>query len=44
MIKFATGLKANVRNFSKGDSKTAQGMIRIFFMERFFETNLIIEI
>lgn len=37
MIKFATGLKANVRNFSKGDSKTAQGMIRIFFMKRFLE-------
>ena len=37
MIKSATGLKANVRNFSKGDSKTAQGMIRIFFMERFLE-------
>lgn len=37
MIKSATGLKAKVRNISKGDSKTAQAMIRIFFMERFLE-------
>lgn len=37
MIKSATALKAKVRNFSKGDSKTAQAMIRIFFMERFLE-------
>ena len=34
MIKSATGLKAKVRNISKGDSKTAQAIIRIFFMER----------
>lgn len=26
-----------MRNFSKDDSKTAQAMIRIFFMERFLE-------
>lgn len=37
MIKSATGLKAKVRNISKGDSKVAQAMIRIFFMERFLE-------
>lgn len=37
MIKSAMGLKAKVRNISKGDSKTAQAMIRIFFMERFLE-------
>lgn len=37
MIKSATGLKAKVRNISKGDSKIAQAMIRIFFMERFLE-------
>ena len=37
MIKSATALKAKVRNISKGDSKTAQAMIRIFFMERFLE-------
>ena len=37
MIKSATALKAKVRNFSKGDSKAAQAMIRIFFMERFLE-------
>lgn len=37
MIKSATGLKANVRNISKGDSNVAQSMIRIFFMERFLE-------
>ena len=37
MIKSATGLKAKVRNISKGDSKTAQPMTRIFFMERFLE-------
>ncbi len=37
MIKSATGLKAKVRNISKGDSKTAQAIIRIFFMERFLE-------
>ena len=37
MIKSAAALKAKVRNFSKGDSKTAQAMIRIFFMERFLE-------
>ena len=37
MIKSATGLKAKVRNISKGDSKTAQAMTRIFFMERFLE-------
>ena len=37
MIKSATGLKAKVRNISKGDSKAAQAMIRIFFMERFLE-------
>lgn len=37
MIKSATALKAKVRNFSRGDSKTAQAMIRIFFMERFLE-------
>ncbi len=37
MIKSAIGLKAKVRNISKGDSKIAQAMIRIFFMERFLE-------
>lgn len=37
MIKSAIGLKAKIRNISKGDSKTAQAMIRIFFMERFLE-------
>ena len=37
MIRSAMGLKAKVRNISKGDSKTAQAMIRIFFMERFLE-------
>lgn len=37
MINSATGLKAKVRNISKGDSKIAQAMIRIFFMERFLE-------
>ena len=37
MIKSAIGLKAKVRNISKGDSKTAQAMIRIYFMERFLE-------
>lgn len=37
MIKSATGLKAKVRNISKGDSKTAQAIIRIFFMERLLE-------
>lgn len=37
MIKSAAGLKAKVRNISKGDSKAAQAMIRIFFMERFLE-------
>lgn len=37
MIKTATGLKAKVRNVSKGDSRVAQAMIRIFFMERFLE-------
>lgn len=37
MIKSAIGLKAKVRNISKGDSKVAQAMIRIFFMERFLE-------
>ncbi len=37
MIKSATGLKAKVRNISKGDNKIAQTMIRIFFMERFLE-------
>lgn len=37
MIKSATALKAKVRNFSKGDSKAAQAMIRIYFMERFLE-------
>ena len=37
MIKSATGLKAKVRNVSKGDSRVAQAMIRIFFMERFLE-------
>ena len=37
MIKSATGLKAKVRNTAKGDSKTAQAMTRIFFMERFLE-------
>ena len=31
------GLKAKVRNLSEGDSKVAQAMIRIFFMERFLE-------
>jgi hypothetical protein len=37
MIKSATGLKANIRNISKGNSDVAQSMIRIFFMERFLE-------
>lgn len=37
MIKSAIGLKAKVRNISKGDSKIAQAMIRMFFMERFLE-------
>ena len=37
MIKSATGLKAKVRNISKGDSKIAQAMIRLYFMERFLE-------
>lgn len=37
MIKSAMGLKAKVRNLSEGDSKVAQAMIRIFFMERFLE-------
>lgn len=37
MIKSATGLKAKVRNISKGNCKVAQAMIRIFFMERFLE-------
>lgn len=37
MIKSANGLKAKVRNLSKGDSKVAQAMIRIYFMERFLE-------
>ena len=37
MIRSAIGLKAKVRNISKGDSKSAQAMIRIFFMERFLE-------
>ena len=37
MIKSAIGLKAKVRNISKGDSKVAQAIIRIFFMERFLE-------
>ena len=37
MIRSAIGLKAKIRNISKGDSKTAQAMIRIFFMERFLE-------
>ena len=37
MIKSAIGLKAKIRNISKGDSKTAQAMIRIFFMERILE-------
>lgn len=37
MIKSATGLKAKIRNISKGDSKVAQALIRIFFMERFLE-------
>lgn len=37
MIKSAIGLKAKIRNISKGDSKTAQAMRRIFFMERFLE-------
>ena len=37
MIKSATGLKAKVRNISKGDSKTAQAIRRIFFMERLLE-------
>lgn len=37
MIKSAIGLKAKVRNLSEGDSKVAQAMIRIFFMERFLE-------
>ena len=37
MIKSATGLKANVRNISKGDDKVAKALIRIFFMERFLE-------
>ena len=37
MIKSAIGLKAKIRNISKGDSKTAQAMIRIIFMERFLE-------
>lgn len=37
MIKSATGLKANIRNISKGNSNIAQSMIRTFFMERFLE-------
>lgn len=37
MIKSAIGFKAKVRNLSKGDSKVAQTLIRIFFMERFLE-------
>lgn len=37
MIKSAIGLKAKVRATSKGDSKVAQALIRIFFMERFLE-------
>ena len=37
MIKSATGLKAKVRNISKGDSKTAQAIRRIFCMERLLE-------
>lgn len=37
MIKSATGLKAKVRNISKGDDKVAKALIRIFFMERFLE-------
>ena len=37
MIKSATGLKANIRNISKGDDKVAKALIRIFFMERFLE-------
>ena len=37
MIKSAAGLKAKVRNISKGDSRVAQTMIRVFFMERFLE-------
>ena len=37
MIKSAAGLKAKVRNISKGDDKVAKALIRIFFMERFLE-------
>ena len=37
MIKSETGLKAKVRNISKGDDKVAKALIRIFFMERFLE-------
>ena len=37
MIKSSIGLKAKVRNVSKGNSGVAQALIRIFFMERFLE-------
>ena len=37
LMKSATGLKAKVRNISKGDDKVAKALIRIFWMERFLE-------
>ena len=37
MIKTATGLKANIRNLSGGDSDKAQYHIRNYMMERFLE-------
>ena len=37
MIKTAIQLKAKIRNISGSDSKVAMTMIRVFFMERFFE-------
>jgi len=37
MIKTSTGLKANIRNLSGGDSDKAQYLIRNYMMERFLE-------
>ena len=37
MIHTATQLKAKIRNLSGGNSNKAQGLIRIYFMERFLE-------
>ena len=44
MIKSATGLKAKVRNISKGDSKTAQAIIKNILYGTASRTNFIIEI